>query len=417
MEVEYEGEDVWIPSGFVSKIDENGNTDWVKHYYGETEEMVKLYWLYSIIGVDDGFVIVGTNYCYEPTTGALVDHMGHIMKTDAAGTLLWEHEFDETWEVHTSSVAPTSDGGFILGGFTVGNEFDGGNALLMIKTDGDGVKQWESVFDGPGFEYTYGKGFCQTDDGGYIMNGVTNSYGAGQTDLWIIKTDASGNMEWDKTFGGTAYEYCWSMCSTDDGGYAFGVCKNWRGFSGTKDDVWIIKTDADGNAEWKYQIEEAGPQVTRYISATDDGGFIVTAMTASSFGSSRSDGLLIKLSAFENQRPSKPAKPEGTASGATGNEYTYTTSSTDADGDQLYYMWDWGDGNFSEFLDTPEASYTWNQDGNYNVRVMAMDEHDGESEWSDPLPVSMPLTYQNPFALFLEKLLEWILNTMFGINI
>lgn len=421
---EYEHQDgnFWAPMGCVWKTDDNGNTDWVEHYYGitEDEEAVKLYYLYSITEVDDGFVIVGTNYYYT-TTGALVDTTGHIMKIDTAGTLQWEHEYDETWEVHTSSIAPTSDGGFILGGFTVGTEFDGQNALLMVKTDGDGVKQWDSSFDGPKFEYTYGKGFCQTDDGGYIMNGVSNSYGAGQTDLWIIKTDASGNMEWDKTFGGTRLDYCWSMCSTDDGGYAFGVCKNWGGVTGTKDDVWIIKTDADGNAEWKLLMEEEGTQITRCISATDDDGFIVAAMTGS-MGSSKSDGVLMKLSAFDNNRPDKPAKPSGSEKGKTGEEYAYTTSTTDADGDQLYYMFDWGDGNYSEWLgpynsgDICEAKHTWSQDGSYSIKVMSKDAHDGDSDWSDPLPVSMPKTYENPLWTLIEKFFDW-LEYILGMNI
>jgi hypothetical protein len=415
--MEYESGDFWAPMGCVWKTDDNGNTDWIEHYYGitEDEEEVKLYYLYNIIEMDDGFVIVGTNYYYTQD-GALTDNTGHIMKIDASGTLQWEHEFVETYEVHIAGIAPTTDGGFILGGFTVGTEFDGENALLMIKTDGEGNQQWASIFDGPGFEYTYGKGCCQTADGGYIMNGVSNSYGAGRTDLWIIKADSSGNMEWDTTFGGSGNEYCWSMCGAGDGCYAYGVCKNYGGFGGTRDDVWIIQTDADGNAEWKLLKEDEGIQITRCISSTDDGGFIVAAMTGA-MGSSSSDGLLMKLAAFDNQRPDKPTKPSGSEGGRTGNEYSYSTSANDGDGDQVYFMWDWGDGNFSDWLgpygsgETCEATHTWTVDGSYSVRVIAMDEHDGDSNWSDPLPVSMPYKHQT----LLEIIIGWILQ-LFGVS-
>ena len=199
------------------------------------------------------------------------------------------------------------------------------------------------------------------------------------------------------------------------------MAKNYGGFSGTKDDIWIIKTDDEGNAEWKFQMEEEGIQCTVTICQTSDGGYIVAARTAT-VGSASGDGYLVKVSPFDNQRPDKPTKPSGSESGKTGNEYTYSSSATDADGDQVYYMWDWDDGNFSDWLgpynsgDTCEASYTWGHDGDYSIRVMSMDEHDGESDWSDPLPISMPKTYENPFATLLEKIFEW-LEQMLGRNI
>ena len=123
-----------------------------------------------------------------------------------------------------------------------------------------------------------------------------------------------------------------------------------------------------------------------------------------------------------NTQPDKPEKPSGETSGKTGREYTYTTSATDPDGDQLYYMWDWGDGNFSELLgpyssgDTCEASYTWENESDYSISVKATDINGGESEWSDPLLISMPKTYENPLWTLLEKIFEW-LEQMLGRNI
>jgi len=97
-----------------------------------------------------------------------------------------------------------------------------------------------------------------------------------------------------------------------------------------------------------------------------------------------------------SQAPEKPQKPDGPSSGGTGVEYAYTTSTTDPDGDQVYYLFDWGDGKFSEYIGpynpggTVEASHKWDKKGDYQVRVKAKDEHGVQSEWSDPLPVIMP---------------------------
>ncbi len=111
-----------------------------------------------------------------------------------------------------------------------------------------------------------------------------------------------------------------------------------------------------------------------------------------------------------NTPPNKPEKPTGPTSGQPGTEYTYNTSTTDPLGDQIYYTWDWGDGNYSEWLGpyesggSCEASYTWEEKGDYSIKVKAKDIYDLESDWSDPLPVSMPKTYENPLEPLLEKM-------------
>jgi subtilisin family serine protease len=107
-----------------------------------------------------------------------------------------------------------------------------------------------------------------------------------------------------------------------------------------------------------------------------------------------------------NVAPEKPETPTGPTSGKPGTEYTFTTSTTDPDGDAISYMWNWGDGNFSEWLDTNEASYTWEQEAKFNISVRAKDIYGAESDWSDPLAFSTPKNkpYINtPFLRFLEN--------------
>jgi len=120
----------------------------------------------------------------------------------------------------------------------------------------------------------------------------------------------------------------------------------------------------------------------------------------------------------DNHAPNKPSRPSGPSSGQVGTEYTYSSSTADTDGDIIYYQFDWGDGTNSDWLgpynsgDTCEATYSWSQGGSYGIRVMARDLHGAESDWSDSLPVSMPMKHQT----LLELIIEWILQ-LFWITI
>ena len=115
--------------------------------------------------------------------------------------------------------------------------------------------------------------------------------------------------------------------------------------------------------------------------------------------------------AEDSQPPEKAATPDGETEGKVGTEYTYTSSTTDPDGDQLYYLFDWGDGTYSGWVgpynsgETAEASHTWTEQGNYEIKVKAKDENGVQGEWSDPLPIIMPVNY-NFFHSLLWEILE-----------
>ena len=97
-----------------------------------------------------------------------------------------------------------------------------------------------------------------------------------------------------------------------------------------------------------------------------------------------------------NNPPNKPSRPSGTTHGKAGNSYPYSTSTIDIDGDQIYYMWSWGDGTYSEWIgpyasgDLCNASHIWAAKNSYEVKVKAKDGFGDESNWSDPLPITMP---------------------------
>ena len=118
------------------------------------------------------------------------------------------------------------------------------------------------------------------------------------------------------------------------------------------------------------------------------------------------------LSRF-NTQPENPDTPTGKTSGKPGRKYSFTTSASDSDGDELWYFWDWGDGNYSEWLgpfnsgDTCEASYTWQQEANFSIRVKVKDGKGGESYWSEEFIFSTPknkeINLDLMFLIFLEN--------------
>ena len=208
--------------------------------------------------------------------------------------------------------------------------------------------------------------------------------------MWIIKTDATGTMVWDTTYGGTKNDVCWGLESLDDGGYVAVVTMNYAGFSGDKDDIHLVKIDGKGHIEWVREYGGPDIQLGSAVDGTTERGFIVCGCTGP-FYHPNSDGLLVKFAPFENQRPNRPEQPSGPNRGDPGTEYTFTTTTSDPDGDSIAgYRWDWGDGNFSEWLDTNKASYAWSGKGSYDIRVLVRDKHGGESDWSDPFSFSTP---------------------------
>jgi hypothetical protein len=192
------------------------------------------------------------------------------------------------------SVKRTKDDGYIMSGST--SSYGAGNDdLWLIKTDARGNKLWGKTFGGEKNEA--GLSVQQTTDSGYIVCEATKSYGAGGADAWLVKTDASGNKLWDKTFGGVETDVTHSVQQTRDGGYI--LCGSTMSRTSGNNEMWVIKTDADGNRLWDKTFNGKGWAIGSSIQQTEDGGYIACGSTSITYPAKRSDYevLVIKTDA------------------------------------------------------------------------------------------------------------------------
>ncbi|MFQ5821905.1 MAG: hypothetical protein ACE5I5_18100, partial [Candidatus Heimdallarchaeota archaeon] len=161
---------------------------------------------------------------------------------------------------------------------------------LLVKTDASGMTQWNRTYGSSGNDEVYA--VIQTTDGGFALVGSTSSYGVYLDDFWLVKTDPRGMVQWNRTYGSPARDGASSVIQTADGGFILaGYTESYEvGFK----DVWLVKTDAYGLIQWNYTCGGLADEWASTVIKTEDGGFILAGYT-SSYGAGNSDAWLVKL--------------------------------------------------------------------------------------------------------------------------
>jgi uncharacterized delta-60 repeat protein len=259
------------------------NAQWARTYGTSEDECA-----YSICQTSDGgYIVAGKTgeylFVWEDGWGHAVPPMEDIwvLKLASDGIIEWQKIYREDSRDYAYSIQQTSDGGYIVGG----RISISGRDIWVLKLYSDGTIEWQKCYGGRDSEEAYF--FQQTNDGGYIVVGQTFSYwGMLEYDIWVLKLASDGTIEWSKTCGGSKDDQAYSIQQTIDGGYI--VAGQTESFGAGSGDIWILKLASDGTIEWQKTYGGSGGEIAYSIQQTSDGGYIVA-------GAGSGDFLVLKL--------------------------------------------------------------------------------------------------------------------------
>ncbi|MFA5365551.1 MAG: hypothetical protein WC325_10275 [Candidatus Bathyarchaeia archaeon] len=269
-----------ILSGLVCSVYGAADSAW-SHTYGGLDDDTAVMVIQTS---DGGYAVLGTSFSF----GAGLDDFW-LVKVDKNGNMQWNQTYGGTGQDPAAALIQTTDGGYALAGTT--NSYGaGGNDYWLVKTDKNGNVEWNQTYGGAKVDEAVA--LAQTADKGYALGGYTNSYGAGDWDYWLVKTYENGTVEWTQTYGGIAQDKTTDMIQTKDGGYAL-IGTSISFTDGTHWDMWVVKTDKNGNTQWNQTYGGTKDELAGDIIQTSDQGYALTGSTYS-YGSGEVDFWLVK---------------------------------------------------------------------------------------------------------------------------
>ncbi len=255
-------------------------------------------WLHAIHQLSDGGYILGGYSASNSSGDKTEDNQGGqdmwVVKLDANGEVLWQNTIGGSEIDQLSTLNTTTDGGYILGGYTESNtsgdkteDNHGLSDYWILKLDADGHIQWQNTIGGTSYDVL--SEVQQTNDGGFIIGGRSDSSisgdkienSQGSYDYWVVKLDASGNIHWQNTIGGADYDFFTSLQQTSDNGYILGgftksdISGDKTEDSHGKEDYWVVKLDDLGIIQWQKTIGGSEYDRLNALLQTSDGGYIL----------------------------------------------------------------------------------------------------------------------------------------------
>lgn len=300
------------------RIDANGNAVWQKRCGDAGSETPGG----ACVSADGGFVIAGRR-----------DSDIWILKLDSNGNLVWQRAYGGAGSDVVTSIEPTADGGFVLSGSTDSYAGAGLSEAWVTKLDGSGAIIWSKIYGGANTDV--GADILPIADGGYIMVGRTKSWGAGDFDIWVVKTDSAGNPIWQKVFGGAAEDRGNWAGATKDGGYVIGGRTDSFGVVPGLRDAILMKVTSTGLISWAKAYGSPAEELANTM-ATSDGGYLMFGSRDP--GSTILDGFLIKTDSLGTISWQKtvnyPENDRITAVEEVTGGYVFTGASTHFDAPQ-----------------------------------------------------------------------------------
>lgn len=240
------------------------NDPWAFTYGGSSIDIAT-----SLIETSDGGLIA-TGYTESFGAGS---GEAWVLKINADGTIAWQNTYGSTDRENFDAIMETGDGGFLAYGYT--QSFEAGRAdLWLVKLNADGTVAWENTYGGSSFD---GGSVIATSDGGFIVGGYTESFGAGQGDAWVLKLNADGSIAWQNTYGGSGYEGLNGIVETSTGDYLAAGFTNGAG----SEDLWLLKLNSSGGILWQNRYGGAQRERAQAITDTGDGSYLVVGYTDS----------------------------------------------------------------------------------------------------------------------------------------
>ena len=277
---------------YLIKMNASGDTVWTRTYGGANDEHG-----YSVQQTSDGGYVIAGGTDSHGAGGYDV----YLVKTKSNGDTLWTRTYGGTGDDEGRSVRQTSDGGYIVAGYT--KSFDAGSdELYLIKTNASGDTLWTRTCTG-GLA-AEGYSVRQTSDGGYIVGGYDYPTAATSYDFYLVKTNASGDTLWTRTYNGSGVDRGTSVWQTSDGGY---VISGWAyTVNPSYSLVLLIKTSSSGDTLWTRYYGGGGEQQANCVQQTSDGGYVLAGFT-NSFGAGGFDVYLIETDANGSAGVEEPA--------------------------------------------------------------------------------------------------------------
>ena len=251
-------------------------------------------------------------------------------------TGLWKQAYGGLSSDLGFSLAATDDGGYLIAGLTHSAGAGGGD-ILLLKIDSVGDSLWSKTVGGTGVDIAFS--IAETDDGAFVMAGVTESFGAGDGDVYLVKINAAGDTIWTRTYGGAGKDEGHHVIQASDGGFLIAGMTESSGAGGS--DAYVIKVNSTGTIEWSHTYGGTEGDCAQSCIQTLDGGFAVVG-TTHSFGAGESDVYVIRLNSDGTQQWAKPLGESGEEQGndivetATGTLWIVGSSDSYEDGTDSY---------------------------------------------------------------------------------